>query len=170
MLVGVVDAKLEDKPVLANLLELYHYDFTEFTQEDIAPDGRFGYSKLDEYWQDPLRFPFLIWVDGNLAGFTLVKRGSAITGDPEIMDVAEFFVMRKYRRKGVGDEAARRIFERFRGRWEVREMANNTAAQAFWRTTIERYVGRAVEEHYCDNERWLGPVQMFDSREIEGRR
>jgi predicted acetyltransferase len=59
---------------------------------------------------------------------------------------------------------ARAIFDRFPGRWEVRVMAENLPAQAFWRATVSRYTGGRVEERMWDDDRWCGLVQFFDSR------
>jgi hypothetical protein len=39
--VEVMPAILEDQPVLANLLELYIHDFSEFLSLDLGADGRF---------------------------------------------------------------------------------------------------------------------------------
>jgi predicted acetyltransferase len=75
---------------LANLLELYAHDFSEFHSLGIGADGRFGYKSLPLYWSDPNRYPFLVRVDGKLAGLALVKRGSEITGNPTVWDMAEF--------------------------------------------------------------------------------
>jgi len=72
--------------------------------------------------------------------------------------------MRKDRRRGVGEHVARTVFDRFRGRWEVSELRENTAAQSFWRRVIGRYTGgnfRAVE---LDGPRWHGPAQAFESK------
>ena len=50
--------------------------------------------------------------------------------------MAEFFVMRKYRRLGVGRRTAEEIFSRFPGSWTVRQQHTNSAATAFWRSII----------------------------------
>lgn len=44
--------------------------------------------------------------------------------------------MRKFRSCGVGKHAAARIFERYPGRWTVRQQLANGAATAFWRQAI----------------------------------
>lgn len=50
--------------------------------------------------------------------------------------MAEFFVVRKHRRSGVGRSAAAECFRRFPGRWQIHEIAANEAAIAFWRAVI----------------------------------
>ena len=137
-----------EKSVLRNLLELYLHDFSEFSGEDVGPDGLYGYRYLDHYWTDPDRYPFLIRVNGAIAGFALVRGALTATGRH---DMAEFFVMRKSRRAGVGSLAARLAFDAFAGRWQVRELEANLPAQAFWRRVINEYAG-AFEERAEDGE------------------
>jgi predicted acetyltransferase len=161
--IELVEATPEHKSVLGNLMELYQYDFTEYTGEDVGDDGRFGFDRLDAYFGGEPRHAFLLRVDGAWAGLTLLHRGAFLVDDPDMMDVVEFFVMRKYRRKGVASEMARRIFGRFPGRWEVRVMQDNTPAQAFWRRIIGACTDGRFEERPWHDDRWLGPVFFFDN-------
>lgn len=167
MRIEVIDASEEDRPVLANLIQFYLYDFTDFKEWDVRDDGRFGEYGLDGCWaadQTNARHLFLIRADGKLAGFAIVDGRSHLTGEPGVWDVADFFVLRRYRGRGVGDRAARLLFDRFRGRWEVRVMAANQGGQAFWRRVIDRYTDGRFEEVRWDDARWRGPVQRFDNR------
>lgn len=127
--VEIVEAREGDRPVLRRLIELYRYDFSEFDDADVDGHGEFGYRYLDHYWTERDRHAFLIRCDGSWAGFALVR-----AGDPN--DMAEFFVMRKYRRSGVGRAAASEVIARFPGRWTVRQLLTNPAASAFWRVAI----------------------------------
>jgi len=45
----LVKASIEQKPILANLLELYAYDFTEHFDFEIGGDGFYGYKDLPLY-------------------------------------------------------------------------------------------------------------------------
>ena len=144
--VDVSPAQLSEKDVLDQLLELYLHDLSEMTGADVGPHGRYGYRFLDDYWTEPDRHPFLIRVDGHLAGLAFVASGAP-------HDVAEFFVMRKYRRQGVGRRAACALFAMFPGEWQVRQLASNAAATAFWRSVIP--------VPFRDAEVEIGPVQRF---------
>ena len=144
--VEVLEAKVEDKSVVRRLLELYLYDFSEFTDADVDAHGGFGYRFLDNYWTEDDRRPFLFRAGGAWAGLALVR-----VGVPH--DMAEFFVMRKYRRGGVGRAAAREVFARFPGPWQVRQEPTNPAATRFWHTAIPV----AFEEDTTES----GPVQRF---------
>lgn len=129
MEVDVVEASATDKTVLRRLCELYRHDLSEMDGRDVDEHGEFGYRYLDHYWTETDRRPFLIRVDGRWAGFVLVR-----IGQPH--RIAEFFVMRKYRRQGVGRQALRQVVAQFPGIWEVHELAGNAPAIAFWRASI----------------------------------
>ena len=127
--IDVIPAVPGDRGVLERLLELYSYDFSEIVGRDVDAAGVYGYRHLDLYWTEPGRAPFLIRVDGHWAGFALVR-----SGEPH--DMAEFFVMRKYRHGGIGRTAAANVIGRFPGRWQIRQVPANQPAIAFWRTVI----------------------------------
>jgi predicted acetyltransferase len=154
--VKVLAASPEDEPVLANLLELYSHDFSEFIELTLGPDGRFGYEHLHSYWEEPGRHPFIITADRRLAGFAFVRKGSEISNDAEVWDMAEFFVARGLRRHGVGTKAAREVWVKFPGRWEVRVSERNQKAKEFWRRAIDEFLGEACEPtpHAKDGQIW----------------
>lgn len=127
--VDIAPATLGDKIAVRHLLELYAYDFSDFTAWDVDEHGLFGYRYLDHYWTEPDRHPFIIRVDRRIAGFAFVR-----SGRPH--DMAEFFILRKYRGRGVGVQAARSLFASFPGDWQVRQLAANTPATAFWHVAI----------------------------------
>ena len=135
----------EQAQIVANLLELYAYDFSEFHDIEIGADGKFGYRDLPAYWSSPDRHPFLVKVCGKLAGLVLVKRGSEISGNEAAWDMAEFFVLRRYRRHGVGTEVAHQVWRAFPGLWEVRVMQSNQSAPRFWERAISAFTGETIQ-------------------------
>src|SRR3712207_8167071 len=67
-------------------------------------------------------FPYttLFRSDGKLAGFALIRTLPALPKAVlPVYSMAEFFVLKKYRRRGVGREAAFRLFSMFPGEWHV---------------------------------------------------
>ena len=144
--VEVRAVRLDDREVLDQLLELYLHDLSDLTGADVGSRGRYGYFYLDDYWTEPDRHAFFIRVDERFAGFGLVRSGSP-------SDMAEFFVMRKYRRKGVGRRAACTLFGMFPGEWQVRQLDSNVRATAFWRSVIP--------VPFRDGTVDIGPVQRF---------
>jgi len=154
--IEVIAAAPEQEPVLANLLELYAHDFSEFYNLELGADGRFGYKYLPLYWEEPDRHPYLVKLGGKLAGFVLVKRGSEASGNEDVWDVAEFFIVRGYRRRGLGMKVAHEIWRRYPGRWEVRVMVSNHSAKEFWEHAITSFTGEMIPSVRVekDGERW----------------
>lgn len=154
MEIGIQRASIEDKSIFRNLMELCQHDYSEFGGEDVNEHGIFGYRYLDHYWTEPGRHPFIIKVSGKLAGLALVR---AI--DEDTHSIAEFLIMRKYRRQGVGQTVAHRIFDMFPGKWRIAQEEGNLPAQVFWRKVISRYTNGDFEDVQDDD--WEGPVQEF---------
>jgi predicted acetyltransferase len=141
-------ATADDAGLLSNLLELYIHDLSAvFASVELGADGRFGYEKLALYWSEPERhFPFLIRWDSRVVGFALVTRGSPVSDDPNVLDVAEFFVLRRYRRSGVGRHAAMLLWTRLPGNWIVRASAGVPGAVPFWRGVVAEFTSGAATE------------------------
>jgi predicted acetyltransferase len=156
-------AAAHERPLLENLAQLYAHDFSEVLEMHVGEDGRFGGIDLGPYWIDTWRHPFLLRVDDKLAGFALISEQSKITGKSGVFDVTEFFVLRRFRRHGVGRAAAFAAFDRFRGPWEVRQREENPDATAFWRRTIDAYTLGAYEETRWVRPEWSEIVQTFSS-------
>lgn len=165
----LIPAAAEHEDLLRQLFELYCYDFSEFTGEDVNEAGRYAPDEHVLSWSQAEAPRFLLRVDGRWAGFAwLSLNTSVITPGAARVWMSEFFVMRKYRRRGVGERMATQLFDQFPGPWEVGEIAANTPAQAFWRTIIARYTGGNFHEVQLGNERWRGPVQYFRSGDRSG--
>lgn len=127
--VEVIPARVKDRAILWRLLQLYLHDFSEIDGRAVDERGEFEYRWFDHYWNEAERSPLLFRVDGEWAGFALIRRGA-----PNQM--AEFFIMRKYRRSGVGRRVAAECFKRFPGHWLIHQFPGNDAAIAFWRAAI----------------------------------
>lgn len=151
----------EEKAILRHLMELCQYDMSEFEQSDVNAHGLFDYKHLDHYWTEAGRYPLFIRVDERLAGFVLVRYIN------DVSQICEFFVMRKYRRHGVGRAAACMVFDHFHGAWQVEQESNNLLAQAFWRNVITTYTdGDFTESMVHVNEQSTGTAQRFKSRVV----
>lgn len=144
----------EDKSVLSQLIQLYNYDFSIYTDEDLNRHGFYPFGRLDSYFLEPDRFAYFILEQGNLAGFVLVNSYCEFLGDKGDHAIAEFFVMQKYRRKGIGSKAAMQVFDLHPGRWEVDQMHNNIPAQKFWRKVIAEYTHGNYSAHQIEDEKF----------------
>lgn len=135
---------IDQKALLIRLMELYNYEFSVFSNDDINEYGYYGYNHIDDYWNEEGRFPYLIRVDGKIAGFALICPHCDYRKEADAKCVGEFFVMLKYRRMGIGKQAATQLFDLHRGQWEVCYWKNNVSAGLFWKKVVEEY----TNEHY----------------------
>lgn len=137
---------VEHKSVLRQLMELYDYDFSEYSGTDVNEHGLYGYGRVDHYWTAESRIPYFIKVYGKHAGFVLVGHYVPEGATSAIWTINEFFVMRKYRRQGIGTWVAHRVFDRHRGAWEVSQVWSNDISRVFWERAISDYTGGAYEK------------------------
>ncbi|KKO54894.1 GNAT family N-acetyltransferase [Paenibacillus sp. DMB20] len=158
-MIAIEKIEYERKSVLRNLLELYKYDFTEYDPEDVNENGLYEYMYLDHYWTEEGRHPYFIRVNGKLAGFALVRELGTDDRNRTIYEMAEFFVMKKYRQQKVGQHAATALFNQFGGSWRVAQLEANRPAQAFWAKTIGSYTKGACQT--IREEQWEGPILTF---------
>ena len=161
-------ATADSAPLLSNLLELYMHDLSGIFPIEVGDEGRFGYGKLPVYWSEPdTHFAFVIRYRARVAGFALVSCGSPATDDPEDLDVAEFFVLRSYRRSGVGRCAAFLLWNRLPGRWIVRVSAANRTGLSFWETAVGEYTQGAFSRQEHPGK--LHVFRVFSFRSDPGR-
>ncbi|WP_293902709.1 GNAT family N-acetyltransferase [Phenylobacterium sp.] len=155
----------ERRPSMDAMFQLYVHDFSEhwagLDRGELEEDGRFeDYPGLERYWVEPGRSAWFIRVNGHLAGFALLS-ASSHSGEPADHDVAEFFVVRKHRRGGVGFAAARQLISARRGQWEIAVVKANIGALAFWRRVAAAMAAGEVDEQWVDDERWNGAILRF---------
>lgn len=153
-------ATLADRLPIQRMLELYQHDLSDLWDQDLDLHGEYGYA-LDRYWRDPKCKAFAFLMAGKYAGFALVD--NAVSLPENELWMGQFFVVKKYRRRGLGSVAAKRVFDQVRGRWEVGQMPMNLPAQAFWRRVIGEYRAGNFVEHALDDARWQGLLQCFDN-------
>lgn len=136
--VKLKQVNISEKNTLANLLEKYNYEFSQYDKRKFSSDGLFGYKYIDNYFTDEDRFAYFITVDGELAGFALINKYHECDR-PIDWSVAEFFVSYNYRRQGVATKAVDMIFERHKGYWHIKYHKNNSASVVLWHNIAEKY-------------------------------
>ena len=136
----LVPATDTDLAVVTNLSRLYIYDMSSHMGWACPESGLFG--GCDEFfadWRAGNTRPHLIRVAGELAGFAAVKPMNKT--DVSYSYMQEFFVLGKFRRKGVGRRVAQELFARHPGHWQIEQLLANTPAVLFWR--------RVIADHTC---------------------
>lgn len=137
----------EHKEAIGHLMQFYIYDFSEYLDYDVEENGFYKpYPSLDDYWSATTRkFPYVIIKEGKFVGFVLVHMKKS-DGGP--FAIAEFFIMKKYRRTGIGSAVAKKIFALHPGAWEVHQREENVAAVKFWIKVIGEYTSGHFTQRY----------------------
>ena len=134
----------EDRGIINNLFLYYVYELSSVMELSISSNGLYktDISLLDVYWENNDHHPFLIMCDGEIAGFSLLR---CYPLDKSLYDIGQFFVLRKFKNKGVGRKAFELSVSKFPGKWITRVLKENEHALKFWVTIIgeftnDRYV------------------------------
>lgn len=137
-------------PALLALAQFYQYDFSEIEGGVTDLHGRFTYlDDLPERLSRPGASGWLFRVMDphlhvkTLAGFAIVLGVADGVADRAI---DEFFVMRKFRRLGIGRAAAHAVFRAAPGTWVAQGTRHNVGARAFWRRVIGEVAASPPEE------------------------
>ena len=147
--VKLIPASLAEHSIIQNMGRFYVYDMSERMGEEegwrIPGDGLYECIDFKKYWEDKNSFPFLVRYKNEITGFVIVdKKGSTAEID---FNMAQFFILRKFKNKGVGKHVAQMCFDKFRGTWEVMIIPENTGAYEFWKKAITDYTNNNFEEY-----------------------
>ncbi|MEC0238487.1 GNAT family N-acetyltransferase [Paenibacillus dokdonensis] len=144
--INLVPVTQTEKKLLSNLYQLYNYDFSEYTDQDIQSDGKYE-GDIDYFWEGDLRWhPYIIEVSGIIAGFTVVLLENMDTDPDPTHVIYDFMILKKFRRNGIGSAAALKIFSLYKANWKIAQMQANTPAISFWRKVIKSY----TKDHYTE--------------------
>ncbi|CAN5304881.1 hypothetical protein BH10PSE19_BH10PSE19_10500 [soil metagenome] len=144
--IKLLSTTLDDYPIMQNMASYYSYDMSEYMGWAQQKDGKqstgMNYIK---YWQTENTFPFIIKYHDELVGFVIVdKKVSNISND---FNMAQFFILRKFKGKGIGRHIAFQCFDKFCGNWEVFVMPGNEGAYRFWRKIIKAFMHHQFKEY-----------------------
>lgn len=153
-----------DRAVVDRLMELYLYDYSEFDGFDVDEHGVYRYDNLDYYWMERSKEILVFKVNGHWAGFAMTSAEVVLPGSQKSLD--NFFILRKYRRHGLGKLAAQEIFALQPAAWEMCILAVNLPALQFWRKVAATLAPQQWQEHLLDTEDWRGPVISLDNRVV----
>ncbi|WP_340009237.1 GNAT family N-acetyltransferase [Paenibacillus sp. FSL K6-0276] len=163
MEIKLVPVTFEDKEVLSNLYQLYYYDFSLFTDQDVNQHGEFEVN-INYFWEGDHRWnPYLIVGSGNIVGFVVVLMENLDTDSNPTHVIYDFMILQKYRRNGIGTAAATKALDLFKVKWKLAQMENNIPAIAFWRKLLKEYTKDNYTERYMSDHHKY--IQEFDRTE-----
>ena len=125
----------EKRDVLFRLLQysLFEESLTDFNE--MNDDALFDYPWFDAYFTEAEREAYFIRENGSdrLLGFAMVR-----SHEDGRHSIVEFMVIPKYRRRGVGSQAAKACFALHDGLWEVKPAYGSEQAKRFWQKVISQ--------------------------------
>jgi predicted acetyltransferase len=132
--------------------------------------GEIGHRVPDQlmrWYADPSAQVMTILYGDQRAGFAMVNQrlrqsvgiglAATVAADappattPEY-SMAEFFIARPWRRRGIGAQAVRLLLDRFTGQWLITEHLINATAVKFWRGVVAAYTGSKYQERIVNGE------------------
>jgi len=142
----LITASTLDYPTIQNMARFYVYDMSRycgFISEDWACPKSGLYESYDfkNYFEDPTRKAFLVFVQKELAGFVLLNQVG--TSENTKWNMGEFFILAKFQGKGVASQVAKKLWETHTGQWEVSVIPQNSHALEFWSKTIADFTNNS---------------------------
>ncbi|WP_078553753.1 hypothetical protein [Bacillus alkalicellulosilyticus] len=149
----------KNKFIINNLYPLYLHDLAGIRNELPNKYGVFEedeeyqtleqqISVFDVWWEkEGVLFPYLVTVDDLPAGFIFVATPLYVFGNCDFM-IKEFFILRPFRGKGIGEYVISEIFNLYRGKWMLYTAPTdkNYKTISLWRKTLTRYTNNQFTE------------------------
>ncbi|MDP1725119.1 MAG: GNAT family N-acetyltransferase [Alphaproteobacteria bacterium] len=151
LLLSIIPATIEDYPTIQNMARFYVYEMTRtcgFISDDwhCPKDGLYESFDFKIYFEAPDRFPFIVKIGDELAGFVLINK---VGVSPNTQwNMGEFFILAKFQGKGIAKQVANMIWQKFPGIWEVLVIPEMAYALKFWRKTINPFTNSHYTEDY----------------------
>ncbi|MFZ6814366.1 GNAT family N-acetyltransferase [Undibacterium sp. Rencai35W] len=141
--VAICVATKADLYRIENMMQFYNYDFSEWHDIDLSETGLFRLQPKEAYWSQSNVKPFLIKMNDKLAGFAVID--DELTHDSSNYNLDYFFILRRYRGKGIAQAAIELLLNQFKGNWEIYSLRQNAIAEKFWRKILTQFLGYVVE-------------------------
>jgi predicted acetyltransferase len=123
-------AQRDELETIENLMQFYTYDFSEWLPLKLGESGFFSILPMPDYWRKPATRPFLIKVNGELAGFVTVDEETHLQGAR--YNIGYLFVSRRFRGQGVARFVVSTLLSQFPGQWQIFHIEANQPAHLFW--------------------------------------
>jgi len=138
-----------NRPLLERLLQFYGHDLSEFEEQEPDGEGLFCDGGRIDAYSDADADVHVITIKGKPAGFVATK---SVKDKPD-GSVLDLFVLRCYRRLGIGSLALETALQDRPGTWSAQFSAENRPALKFWRSFLQKSGYRSVRELTTDNGR-----------------
>jgi len=110
-------------------------DFSELSHENRSITPMIA----DENWKEKEGRSFFIRWDNQDVGLIFISKHNEMSKLTNSYTIFELFIAKKYRRLGIGKSAVFKVFDMFRGDWEIFICNNNVITHNFWDHVIKEY-------------------------------
>lgn len=137
--------KKEEKDILYRLLQYSLFEESLTDLNEMNNDALFEYKFFDKYFEENSREAYFVKdiKSNKLLGFVMINQYMKIFSNGH--SIAEFMIIPKYRRQGIGKKVAFSCFSKYKGNWEVSPSFGNKIAYLFWKNVIEDYTNNNYE-------------------------
>ena len=156
-------AQRDELETIENLMQFYTYDFSEWLPLKLGESGFFSILPMPDYWRKPATRPFLIKVNGELAGFVTVDEDTHLQGAR--YNIGYLFVSRRFRGQGVARFVVSTLLSRLPGQWQIFHIEANQPARLFWVAVMPTLCAAGftrhlltVDGHSCTFYRFESPL------------
>jgi predicted acetyltransferase len=138
----------DQSAALFQLFQLYYYENSDWAAEDVGEDGLFDAcaAAIADYVNNPAKGAYWIRKNGALAGF-VVTEPATLPGGERAEELADLFILKRYRRQGLALASVRELAQKFKGPWIVAVYHDDTRAAAFWRKAFASLALPSVRQY-----------------------
>lgn len=59
--------------------------------------------------------------------------------------IQEMFILNNYKKQGIGKIAVTKVFDKFKGNWEIKSLPCSEQAEKFWTSVIKEYTNNKFD-------------------------
>jgi predicted acetyltransferase len=140
----LVKATAQDADVVFRLMQLYYFEASAWSGEEILADGLYDCALADvrARLQEEPEWTRLLWLDGQLCGFVQVDEVDF--QGRRLPELADLFILPKHRGKGIASAVVAELVRPTAGEWLLATFRKDHVAHAFWERNLAR-MGMAVQ-------------------------
>lgn len=141
----IKQAQPDDARLLFRLLQLYFFEQSRWSGEDIGPDGWYDACEqgIADYTQGGEDRAYLLWCDNQLAGCVLTEPAPAYGVD--CRELADVFVLPKYRGHGLCQYLITELVNKTIHPWLLAVFRQDEQAHQYWQRRFAQGLFRSVE-------------------------